>query len=223
MIQTGAVSCCCVGLLFFTPLRTATTRALAGGNLADPILRWCPLAWFVGCSTRPSAERRAQSCTRSPFAGCWRGTVPVAATIALYILAFRRLCARAIETPARCDFVGPRDGGVGGRPPDICETSRGAGTLRLYAPRAHPQSASSDAAVDLRRRCACTDRRRAAAGDPEWLAQASFRQPTVGTLAAPLILSAALAVGFRTLLADSCRPSCAVGLSNALRCRLHAP
>ena len=105
IIQTGAVLVLLVGLLFFAPLRTATTRALAGGDLADPILRWCPLAWFVGLyetiggTSRPVMHALA-------VRGLLAGIVPVAATIALYILAFRRLCARAIETPARSTSSG---------------------------------------------------------------------------------------------------------------------
>jgi hypothetical protein len=199
IIQTGAVLVLLVGLLFFTPLRTATTRALAGGNLADPILRWCPLAWFVGLYETIGGTSRPVMHTLAAR-GLLAGTVPVAATIALYILAFRRLCARAIETPAR-------------------STSSGLSTavsavVRLTFVR-HPVE---QALCAFTLRVLTRSRRHrmllsiyvggalaliAAALLPEILSGRAgvFRQPTVGTLAAPLILSAALAVGFRTLLA----------------------
>ena len=50
-----------------------------------------------------------------------------------------------------------------------------------------------------------------------------FRQPTVGTLAAPLILSAALAVGFRTLLAIPVDLPARWVFQTLSRCRPHAP
>ena len=105
MIQTGAVLLLLLGLLFFGPLRQATTAALARGNDADAFLRWCPLAWFVGLYETISGSPRPIMHSLA-VRGLLAGALPFLATVALYVLAFRRLCARAIESPARSTSSG---------------------------------------------------------------------------------------------------------------------
>jgi hypothetical protein len=199
MIQTAAVLTLLLGLLFFTPLRDATTHALARGSLADPLLRWCPLAWFIGLYETISGTSRPIMGWLA-LRGVLAGAIPLSVTIALYVLAFRRLCARAIETPAR-------------------STSSGlvtviASVIRVVFVR-HPVE-QAICAFTLR---VLTRSRRhrmllsiylggalaliGAGLLPDILngQTGRFLHPTVATLAAPLILSAALAVGFRTLVA----------------------
>ena len=199
MIQTGAVVMLLLGLLFFGPLRQATVSALASGDHADPILRWCPLAWFVGLyetirgTSRPIMHWLA-------IRGLLAGVVPFIATVALYVLAFRRLCARAIESPARA-------------------TSSGLATIAAaVGRRVFVRNPAEQAICAFVLRAMTRSRRHrmllsiyvggafaliGAGLLPEILnARAGqLLQPRPGILAAPLILSAALAVGFRTLLA----------------------
>jgi hypothetical protein len=199
MIQTGVVVMLLLGLLFFGPLRQATVTALLSGDPADPILRWCPLAWFVGLyetirgGSRPIMHWLA-------IRGLVAGVFPLLATIALYVLAFRRLCARAIESPARA-------------------TSSGLVTIAAAAGRRFFVRDPAEQAICAFVLRALTRSRRhrmllsiyvggafaliGAGLLPEILSAraAHLPQPSAGILAAPLILSAALAVGFRTLLA----------------------
>ncbi len=199
ILQTGAVLLLLIGLLFFGPLRGATTRALAEGDLTNPVLRWCPLAWFVGLYETISGTSRPVMHALA-LRGLLAGIGALGATIALYVFAFRRLCARAIETSAR-------------------STSSGLVTLAAAVVRRvfirHPVE---QAICGFTLRVLTRSRRHrmllsiyvggalaliAAGLLPEIFGTRTgiFRQPTVGTLAAPLIVSAGLAVGFRTLLA----------------------
>lgn len=199
MIQTGAVVMLLLGLLFFGPLRQATVTALVSGDPADPILRWCPLGWFVGLyetvrgTSRPILHWLA-------IRGLLAGAIPLLATIALYVLAFRRLCARAIESPARATSSGLATiaAAVGRRifVRNPAEQAICAFVLRaLTRSRRHRMLLSIyvGGAFALIGAGLLPEMLNARAGH--------LLQPTAGILAAPLILSAALGVGFRTLLA----------------------
>jgi hypothetical protein len=125
---------------------------------------------------------------------------PLLVTAALYVFAFRRLCARAIETPATsATFPLSRVVSV---------------TIRTLLVR-HP---TEQAICSFTLRVLARSRRHrmlmaiyvggalaliATAILPAFLRHDAsvFASPTVATLAPPLILSAALAVGFRALLA----------------------
>ena len=100
IMQTIVVMALLLTLLFIGPVREAVGAALAQGNAGHVILRWFPLAWFVGLyealsgTTRPVMNALA-----------WRalaaGVAPLAATIGLYAIGYGRLAARALETPDR--------------------------------------------------------------------------------------------------------------------------
>ena len=189
ILQTGAVLLLLIGLLFFGPLRGATTRALAEGDLTNPVLRWCPLAWFVGLYETISGTSRPVMHALA-LRGLLAGIGALGATIALYVFAFRRLCARAIETSARSTSSGlvtlvaavvrrvfirhPVEQAICGFTLRVLTRSRRhrmllsiyvGGALALIAAGLLPEIFGTRTGI--------------------------FRQPTVGTLAAPLIVSAA--------------------------------
>ncbi len=199
VLQTGTVLVVLLALLFIGPLREATAIALERGNAADPILRWFPLAWFVALYEVIIGTSRPIMAPLAVRAATW-ALVPLIVTIALYILAFRRLCARAIETPERSAAF-PLSRVV-------------SATIRTLLVR-HP---AEQAICAFTLRVLARSRRHrmlmaiyvggalaliTTAILPVFLSKAAsmFETPTVASLAPPLILSAALAVGFRSLLA----------------------
>ena len=199
VLQTGTVLVVLLALLFIGPLREATAVALEKGNVADPILRWFPLAWFVALYEVVIGTSHPIMSELAGRAATW-ALVPLIVTIALYILAFRRLCARAIETPARSASF-----------PLSHVVSAGVRTLLVR----HP---TEQAICAFTLRVLARSRRHrmlmaiyiggalaliTTAILPAFLTEAPslFATPTVASLAPPLILSAALAVGFRSLLA----------------------
>ena len=199
LIQTTVVVALLLALLFLEPLRDATRAALERNDAADPVLRWFPLAWFVGLydviagTSRPIMGDLA-------IRGVLAGILPIVATVTLYMFAFRRLCARALETPARSSgwTVSKRLARVVKvllvRHP--AEQAICAFTVRVLArSRRHRMLLSIyvGGALALIATALVPEILR---GEPD-----RFADPTVATLAAPLILSAALAVGFRVLLA----------------------
>ena len=197
MIQTGAVLLLLLGLLFFGPLRQATTAALARGNDADAFLRWCPLAWFVGLYGTISGSPRPIMHSLA-VRGLLAGALPFLATVALYVLGVSPVVRPGDRISGALDLLGLATlvAAVGD---GLRQESGGTGHLRVRAAGADAQPAPPDAAVDLRRRSLCAHRRGLL---PEILnGHADRFAASRRVLAAPFILSAALAVGFRTLLA----------------------
>jgi hypothetical protein len=199
VIQTAVVLALLLALLFLMPLRMATRAALLRADPTDPVLQWFPIPWFVGLSEVIAGTPRpimSGLAVRAVLAG----TLPALFTVGLYAFAFKRLCKRAIETPARSAgwTISRYAAGIvktvfvrQAQERAVC-----AFTLRVFArSRRHRMLLSIyiGAALAL-----------IAAGLlPEILRTggAHFTEPTAAVLAAPLILSAALAVGFRALLA----------------------
>jgi hypothetical protein len=199
IVQMGTVLIVLLTLLFIGPLREATAVALERGNALDPFLRWFPLAWFVGMYETIAGTSRPIMGALAARGAVW-AVAPLLVTAALYVFAFRRLCARAIETPATsATFPLSRVVSV---------------TIRTLLVR-HP---TEQAICSFTLRVLARSRRHrmlmaiyvggalaliATAILPAFLRHDAsvFASPTVATLAPPLILSAALAVGFRALLA----------------------
>jgi hypothetical protein len=197
--QVGTVLIVLLTLLFIGPLREATAVALERGNASDPILRWFPLAWFVGIYEVIGGTSRPIMWTLAAR-GIGSGVVPLLGSVGLYLLAYRRLCARAIETPARSS---------------ASPLSRaGSAAIRRLLVR-HP---AEQAICSFTLRVLARSRRHRmlmaiyvggglaliiAAIVPAFLRNgaSAFATPSVASLGPPLILSAALAVGFRALLA----------------------
>jgi hypothetical protein len=199
IVQMGTVLIVLLALLFIGPLREATAVALERGDASDPILRWSPLAWFVAVYEMIGGTSRPIMTALAARGAVWAIT-PLLATAALYVFAFRRLCARAIETPARAARF-PLSRVV-------------SATIRTLLVR-HP---TEQAICAFTLRVLARSRRHrmlmaiyvggalaliATAILPAFLQHdpSLFVRPTMASLAPPLILSAALAVGFRALLA----------------------
>lgn len=197
--QMGTVLIVLLTLLFIGPLRYATALALERGNASDPILQWFPLAWFVGLYETIGGTSRPIMAALAARGAVWAVT-PLLVTVGLYVFAYRRLCARAIETPARSSTFllsrvasatvrtllvrHPTEQAICAFTLRVLARSRRhrmlmaiyvGGALALIATAILPALLRHDASV--------------------------FATPTVASLAPPLILSAALAVGFRALLA----------------------
>jgi len=199
ILQMGTVLIVLLTLLFIGPLREATAVALERGNASDPILRWFPLAWFVAIYETIGGTSRPIMAALAARGAVWAVT-PLLVTAALYVFAFRRLCARAIETPA-------------GSARFFLSRAVSA-TIRTLLVR-HP---TEQAICAFTLRVLARSRRHRmlmaiyvggalaliiTAILPAFLRHDTglFARPTVASLSPPLILSAALAVGFRALLA----------------------
>jgi hypothetical protein len=197
--QIGTVLIVLLTLLFIGPLCEATAVALERGDPSDPILRWFPLAWFVAMYETIAGTSRPIMLALAARASAW-SVVPFLVTVALYVFAYQRLCARAIETPARSSTF-PLSKVV-------------SVTIRTLLVR-HP---TEQAICAFTLRVLARSRRHRmlmaiyVGGALAVIATAilpaifshgasAFAKPTVASLAPPLILSAALAVGFRALLA----------------------
>jgi hypothetical protein len=199
LVQMATVLVVLLTLLFIGPLREATAVALDRGNPSDPLLRWFPLAWFVAMYETIGGTSRAIMLPLAARAVMW-ALGPLLVTIALYLLAFRRLCARAIETPARSAAL-PFSRVVSATirtlfVRDPAEQAICAFTLRVLArSRRHRMLMAVYAGGALALIVTAVL--------PAFLRHdaSAFARPTVTSLAPPLIVSAALAVGFRALLA----------------------
>jgi len=98
--QAGAVLIVLLSLLFVGGIRNVTLDAIVRGDPADPILRFNPLAWFLGLYEFLAGTPRPVM-TGLAFMGAAATAVPVAITAAIYAFGYRRLLKRAVETPSR--------------------------------------------------------------------------------------------------------------------------
>lgn len=199
IVQTGTVLVVLLTLLFIGPLREATAVALERGDPSSPILQWFPLAWFVGLYETVAGTSRGIM-LRLAGRALVSAVAPLLLTVALYLLAFRRLCARAIETPSRSAAL-PFSRVVSASVRTLfvrhpTEQAICAFTLRVFArSRRHRMlmalylgSALAFIVTSILPAVLRHDR-------------TILAGPTIASLAPPLILSAALAIGFRALLA----------------------
>jgi hypothetical protein len=196
--QTFAVVGILLTLLFIGGIRVVTAEALLRGDPADPLLAWNPAAWFLGLyefiagSPRPLMGGLA---ARALVAGM----VPSAATLAIYAFGYKRLLKRAVETPSRSTRS--------------ILTTAGSRIVRLVFIRRPEEQAI---AAFLLRGIARSGRHSlllsiyTGAGLALMITfvlpaalrtgAAAFAEPTMTTLALPLVLSAALACGVRILI-----------------------
>ena len=98
--QAGSVLLLLLALLFIAAIRNATADALVRGSLADPMLRFVPAAWFLSLYEVMAGTARP---LMLPLAGraLLAAAVPMAVTAAIYAFGYKRLLARAVETPPR--------------------------------------------------------------------------------------------------------------------------
>jgi hypothetical protein len=98
--QAASVLVLLLGLLFIGSVQHLTRNALEAGSMSDPALQFLPAAWFLGLYEWIVGNARP---IMAPLAG--RAVIatilPVAITAAIYAFGYKRLLARAVETPQR--------------------------------------------------------------------------------------------------------------------------
>lgn len=196
--QAGAVLVILLSLLFIAAIRGATADAFVRGDATDPILRFAPSAWFVGLYDFLAGSPRPLMATLA-----WRAVlaaiVPLAITVAIYGFGYKRLLARAVETPPRStrSFV-------------LTLASRIVRTLFLRRPEEQAICAFLLRAISRSGRHSMLMSIYIGAGlavmvtvvlpDILRLGAGAVTTPSIAMLALPLVLSAALGVGVRILI-----------------------
>jgi len=98
--QAGSVVFLLLGLLFVGGVQQITKAGLLTGTMADPVLRFMPSAWFLGLYEWLAGSPRTIMAPLALLAGV-ATLAPIAITGAIYAFGYRRLLARAVETPPR--------------------------------------------------------------------------------------------------------------------------
>jgi hypothetical protein len=86
--------------MFLDPIRGFTIDALTRGNPTDPGLLFFPPAWFLGLYELIAGTPRPLM-TGIAVKGLVAGVLPFAVTVAIYAFGYKRLLARAVEAPPR--------------------------------------------------------------------------------------------------------------------------
>jgi hypothetical protein len=195
--QAGAVLFIMLSLLFIGGLREITTDAILRDHVGDPLLRVMPTAWFLGLYEILAGTRRPLMTSLAGWA-LLAALIPMTATVAIYAFGYKRLLARAVETPGRSTrtFLATAASRiirtVAVRKPE--EQAICAFMLRAFA-RSGRHSMLMSIYVGAGLAFMVT----AVLPDLIRLGSAALAEPRVATLALPLILSAALAVGVRII------------------------
>ena len=100
LAQAAAVLALLLSLLFIGGIRSVTVDAVLRGDPTDPILRFVPSAWFLGLYEYLAGTERAVMADLA-LRGVAAALIPFAATVAIYAFGYKRLLARAVETPPR--------------------------------------------------------------------------------------------------------------------------
>jgi hypothetical protein len=195
--QAGAVLLFLMALLFFDPIRTFTSAAVGRGDAANPALVFFPPAWFLGLYDFIAGTPR-HLMTALAIRGLAAGLIPFAVTVAIYAFGYKRLLARAVEAPPRTTrfalvaLVSWLVRATVVRRPEeqaicafvlraIARTGRHSMLMSIYVGAGLALMATS-VIPDVMR-----------------FGYDAFTRPGVATLCPPLVLSVALAVGFRIL------------------------
>jgi len=195
--QAGAVLFIMLALLFIGGIREMTTDALVRNDIADPVLRALPTAWFLALYEVIAGTERG---LMTPLAGkaILAALVPMTVTIAIYAFGYQRLLARAVETPGRSTRTLLASAAsrivrtVFVRKPE--EQAICAFVLRAFA-RSGRHSMLMSIYVGAGLAFIVT----AVLPDLIRLGSTALAEPRVAMLALPLILSAALAVAVRII------------------------
>ncbi|HET7697326.1 MAG TPA: hypothetical protein VFK57_16550 [Vicinamibacterales bacterium] len=197
LAQVSSVLILLVSLLFIGGIRGVTVDAFLRGDAADPVLRFSPSAWFLGLYEYLAGTARGVMPALA-LRGAAAAIVPLAVTIGIYAFGYKRLLARAMETPPRSTrFIGVTLASwllrrVIRRP---AEQAVAAFVLRAISRSGrHSMLMSIYVGAGLAMMVTFVL--------PEILRSgaSAFAEPSVFALALPLVLSAALAVGFRILI-----------------------
>ena len=100
LAQATAMLALLLSLLFITGIRSVTVDAILRGDPADPILQFVPSAWFLGLYEYIAGTRHALMADLA-VRGLAAAVIPFATTVAIYAFGYKRLLARAVETPPR--------------------------------------------------------------------------------------------------------------------------
>jgi len=98
--QAGAVLVLFLSLMFIGGIMQLAHGAFMRGDISNPVLRFLPPMWFMGLYEVLAGTTRA---VMTPLA-LWAivaTVVPIAVTGAIYAFGYKRLLARAVETPPR--------------------------------------------------------------------------------------------------------------------------
>lgn len=196
LAQAVTVLVLLLALLFVGAVRSLTTDAIVRADPADPVLRFVPSAWFLGLYEYLAGSPRTVMGGLAAR-GAAAAAVPLAATIAIYAFGYRRLLSRAMETPPQSTRS--------------LALSAASWVVRRFIRRPEEQAISAFIlrAISRSGRHSMLLSVYVGAGLammvafvlPEILRNGAnaFATPSVSALALPLILSAALAIGFRIL------------------------
>jgi hypothetical protein len=198
MAQAGAVLLILLSLLFFGAIRELTRDAFVRGAANDPVLLFMPTAWFLGLYEFIAGSARPLMATLAARA-VLAALLPVAITVAIYTFGYKRLLARAVETPPRStrSFL-------------LTLTSRIVRTVFVRRPEEQAICAFLLRAISRSGRHSMLMSIYIGAGlalmvtfvlpDILRLGADALTTPSVAALALPLVLSVALGVGARILI-----------------------
>jgi hypothetical protein len=197
LAQVLSVLILLVSLLFLPAIAAVTVSGFLAANPADPILRFSPVAWFLGFYEYLAGSTR-EVMPALALRGAAAAIVPLAITIGIYAFWYKRLLARAMETPPRSTrsiAVAAASWVIRGfiRRPE--EQAVAAFVLRAISRSGrHSMLMSIYVGAGLAMMVTFVL--------PEILRNGAraFAEPSVFALALPLVLSAALAIGFRILI-----------------------
>ncbi len=196
--QAGSVLFLLLGLLFIGGIREATRDALVRGTLADPVLRFSPVAWFLGLYEVIAGTSRP---IMTPLAlrAVLATALPMLVTGGIYAFGYKRLLVRAVETPLRST-----------RSWMSRSVSRAVRLLFVRRPEERAICAFFLRAISRSDRHSMLLSIYVGAGlammitfvlpDALRLGSAGFAEPAISALALPLVLSVALGCGVRILM-----------------------
>jgi hypothetical protein len=198
LAQALAVLMLLLSLLFSGGIRSLTAAAIVRADPSDPILRFMPSAWFLGLYEYVAGTHRPIMAGLAAR-GLAAALIPLATTIAIYAFGYKRLLARAVETPSRST-----------RSIFTTLASKLIRTLWLRRPQEQAIAAFLLRAISRSGRHSMLMSIYVGAGlalmvtfvlpDILRTGAQSFAVPSIPTLALPLVLSVALATGFRILI-----------------------
>lgn len=197
LAQVISVLTLLLALLFIGGIRNVTVDAFIRADLSDPVLRFAPPAWFLGLYEYLAGSSR-EVIPALAARGAAAATIPLAITIGIYAFGYKRLLARAMETPPRSTRS--------------IVVSASSWIVRRFIRRPEEQAVAAFVlrAISRSGRHSMLMSIYVGAGLammvtfvlPEILRTGAkaFAEPSMFALALPLVLSAALAIGFRILI-----------------------
>ena len=184
--------------MFLGGVQYVTRTAIVRADPTDPALLWNPAAWFLGLYEYIAGSPRDVMPTLA-LRALIAAAVPMAVTVAIYAFGYKRLLARAVETPSRAtrSLVTRLASGIVRRlfvwrPQEQAICSFMLRAIVRNSRHNMMMSIYIGGALALMITFVLPDMLR--------LGPSAFATPTVSVLALPLLLSVGLAVGGRILI-----------------------